>query len=321
MESRETAHSSTELIEEGGYTPDRVATDLMSTIKDIEEAIEDSGKAINEVKGRGFIKKAFSSSSKDLVSISQSQNKINEMMLSMIQEVITLNAMSYSYLASVQSEFHRKVKEGWVDNEGRFQELSESGEAFASTASDIFSKIIEGSRSTRDQIENNEEKIDLNATQIEKLHRYLDEKKDLDNQQSQEIESLKKALRDKSILVEKQSDQIKGLSERLKEKAERVELQASQLDELEQVLKKQEETDREHADRHDELVEKLQKRAEQAVSRDNSIDALNRMTSELAQRVEDVQGRYKRLSIAMVAVCLVGLTMAVGLGLEIRGVL
>lgn len=291
----------TDLVKVTQYTPKQVATDLMGTIKDIEDAINSSGEAIKEVEGRGFLKNIFSSSSRDLVTISRSQNDINGLMLSLIQEIITLNVMSYSYLAAVLAEFHKSIKDGWIDSEGRFQELSESGEAFANTASNIFEKIIEGSRSTQ-------EKIELNSARIEGLQQFLEKKDALDEQQSQDIANLKSALRDKSSMVEQQSQQIRTLTESLERKKNLIDEQSKQMEEIRRLLEQQKSVDEQLTLRLAGLVEDLQYKEVQGLSRDNAIVAIN-------SAIDGLRNRYKILSAVagVVGLGMVLLTIAVGL--------
>lgn len=291
----------TDLVKVTQYTPKQVATDLMGTIKDIEDAINSSGKAIKEVEGRGFLKNIFSSSSYDLVTISRSQNDINGLMLSLIQEIITLNVMSYSYLAAVLAEFHKSIKDGWIDSEGRFQELSESGETFANTASNIFEKIIEGSRSTQ-------EKIELNSAQIEGLQQFLEKKDALDEKQSQDIANLKSALRDKSSMVEQQSQQIRNLTESLERKKSLIDEQSKQMEEIRRLLEQQKSVDEQLTLRLAGLVEDLQYKEVQGVSRDNAIVVIN-------GAIDGLRSRYKILSAVagVVGLGMVLLTIAVGL--------
>lgn len=291
----------TALVKVTQYTPKQVATDLMGTIKDIEDAINSSGKAIKEVEGRGFFKNIFSSSSYDLVTISRSQNDINGLMLSIIQEVIALNVMSYSYLAAVLAEFHKNIKDGWIDSEGRFQELSESGEAFANTASNIFEKIIEGSRSTQ-------EKIELNSTRIEGLQNFLEKKDALDEQQSQDIANLKSALRDKSSMVEQQSQKIRNLTESLERKKHLIDEQFKQMEEIRRLLEQQKLVDEQLTLRLAGLVEDLQYKEAQGVSRDNAIVVIN-------SAMDGLRNRYKILSAVagVVGLGMVLLTTAVWL--------
>src|SRR5690554_1898825 len=291
----------TDLVKVTQYTPKQVATDLMGTIKDIEDAINSSGKTIKEVEGRGFLKNIFSSSSCDLVTISRSQNDINGLMLSLIQEIITLNVMSYSYLAAVLAEFHKSIKDGWIDSEGRFQELSENGEAFANTASNIFEKIIEGSRSTQ-------EKIELNSARIEGLQQFLEKKDALDEQQSQDIANLKSALRDKSSMVEQQSQQIRTLTESLERKKNLIDEQSKQMEEIRRLLEQQKSVDEQLTLRLAGLVEDLQYKEVQGLSRDNAIVAIN-------SAIDGLRNRYKILSAVagVVGLGMVLLTIAVGL--------
>lgn len=291
----------TDLVKVTQYTPKQVATDLIGTIKDIEDAINSSGKAIKEVEGRGFLKNIFSSSSDDLVTISRSQNDINGLMLSLIQEIITLNVMSYSYLASVLAEFHKSIKDGWIDSEGRFQELSESGEEFANTASNIFEKIIEGSRSTQ-------EKIELNGARIEELQQFLEKKDALDEQQSQDIANLKIALRNKSSIVEQQTQQIRSLTESLERKKNLIDEQSKQMEEIRRLLELQKSIDEQLTLRVAGLVEDLQYKEVQGLSRDNAIVVIN-------SAIYGLRNRYKILSAVagVVGLGMVLLTIAVGL--------
>jgi DNA repair exonuclease SbcCD nuclease subunit len=266
------------------YTPKQVATDLMETIKNIENAISSSEKAIKEVEGRGFLKNIFSSSSSDLVTISKSQNDIDSLMLSLIQEIITLNVMSYSYLAAVLAEFHKNIKDGWIDSEGRFQELSENGEVFANTASNIFEKIIEGSRSTQ-------EKIEFNSERIENFQQSLEKKDALDEQQSQDIANLKSALRDKSSLVEEQSLKIRNLSDSLSLKKNLIDEQSKQMEKFQRLLEQQKLVDEQLNQRLAGLIEDLQYKEAQGVSRDNAIVVINDV-------IDGLRFRYRILSVA-----------------------
>ncbi|MGX5914824.1 hypothetical protein ACR0ST_08855 [Aliidiomarina sp. Khilg15.8] len=290
------------------YTPKQVADDLMGTIKDIEKAINSSGKSIEEVEGRGFLNNIFSSSRDDLVNISRSQNSINELMLSLVQEIITLNVMSYSYLAAVLAEFHKSIKDGWMDSEGRFQELSESGESFANTASTIFEKIIEGSRSTQ-------EKIELNSSRIVDLQQFLKKKEMVDEKQSQDIANLKSALRDKSSLVEKQSEQIRNLSDRLEHKRLLIDEQSKQMREIRQLLEEQKSVDTQLTQRLAGLVEDLQRKETQGTARDKAISSLNGTIDDTKLLFDGLRKSYKALSLVSAATTLgiVLLLIAVGL--------
>ncbi|NWB50142.1 hypothetical protein [Pseudomonas gingeri] len=179
--------SAQELIIKEDLTPVNIASGLLDVIKDIELSIENASSHVSAIENRGWFKSTFSSAKTDLVDVSKSQNKINDLMLGLIQEVITLNTMSYSFLAAVICELEERAKMGWTDSEGRFQELSETGQGFADKAQSIFRKIAEGSKSTQ-------ERIELNKQNIEEVKSALSVKDALDTQQSQDIDRIKTAL-------------------------------------------------------------------------------------------------------------------------------
>lgn len=293
------------------YTPDMVAGDLLGTIKDIEKAINSSGRAVKEVEGRGFLKSIFSSTSKDLIKISSSQNNINDLMLSLIQEIITLNLMSYSYLASVFNEFQKKVKGGWVDAEGRFQELSECGQTFANTATDIFSKIIEGSRSTQ-------EKIELNSVNIQDLRRFLEDKNALDEKQSRDISGLKSELSEKSLVVESQNKRIEGLEISLEEKKKLIVDQSKKIEGMRQLLKDQEAVGTQMGQKLVDLVEDLKEKEGQGVSRDEAIINLNKLMDDLKLRGDNLYKKYKSLMLVSAILASGFVIMGVVVGLLVN---
>jgi hypothetical protein len=180
-----------ELVTENLLTPGVVASNLLDVIKEIEIGIENSNNHVSSIENRGFFRRAFSSSNTDLVAISKSQNKINDMMLELIQEVITLNTMSFSFLAAVIGELETRAREGWIDSEGKFQQLSDTGIDFADKARSIFLKIAEGSKHTQDRIE-------LNTVNIAEIKQFLRSKGDLDEIQNQDISKIKQVLLDKA---------------------------------------------------------------------------------------------------------------------------
>lgn len=216
--------SSQALIVKGDLTPVNIATGLLNVIKDIELSIENASNHVSAIESRGWFKSTFTSAKTDLVDISKSQNKINDLMLGLIQEVITLNTMSYSFLAAVICELEERAKMGWSDNEGRFQELSDTGRDFADRAQSIFRKIAEGSKSTQDRIE-------FNKQSIEEVKNALSVKDALDSQRSQDIARIKGALElkaerlasidallnQKSTLDEQQDNAIKAIVDELRE--------------------------------------------------------------------------------------------------------
>jgi hypothetical protein len=223
-------------------TPSDVARDVMGTIKKIEKAIEDSNGHIGAIEDRGWVKNWLASSREDLIAVSKSQTKINELMLGIIQDVITLNVMSYSFLAAVIDEFRQMTAEGWKENDGRVQRLSKTGKEFAETASNIFVKIVEGSRVTHEAIE-------LNTKDIGALRQHLALKQQTDVQQSREIAALSQQLADKatqisllgddlaekSRLDEHQSNEIRSLGKLLQEVSANVAQISATLAEKERV--------------------------------------------------------------------------------------
>lgn len=207
--------SAKELITQTNMTPTTIASDLLNVIKDIERSIEDSNSNIERVEGRGTLKSIFSSSKSDLVDISKSQNKINELMLGLIQEIITLNTMSYSFLAAVISELEISARNGWLDSEGRTQELSATGKAFADRAHGIFCKIAEGSKSTQTR-------IDLNKQDIDSLKLEFSAKAEVVQQSRNDIASIKTVLNHKAEIVARQSKDIGQIHSVLETKTERL---------------------------------------------------------------------------------------------------
>lgn len=183
-----------------------VANDLFLRIKDIEKATEDATSNVSQIESRGWLKSLVSSTSSDLVAISKSQNKINEMLVGMINEVIRLNVMSYSVLAAVLAEFSQRVSEGMTDTNGNVIKLSKVGKDVADSAALIFNKILDGSRSTQ-------EKIELTEERVEEIREALVEKDYLDQQQSKEIANLQHSIEEKAHLDAHQSMEIKALGE------------------------------------------------------------------------------------------------------------
>lgn len=205
-------------------TPSSVANDLFIKVKQIENAISTSQSHVQQVESRGVLKTLFSSTSTDLVHISKSQNRINDLMLQMINEIITLNVMSFSFLASVMEEFEKRVAEGMRDANGHIIKLSHVGKNFADSAASIFNKIIEGSRSTR-------ETIALNTEQIEQIRVALSAKAEIDEQQSIKIASLEHAIEVKEELDDRQSLDIEALKSLLQQQHQRLDGVESNLSE------------------------------------------------------------------------------------------
>lgn len=263
--------STQQLVLANDKTPAIVARDFLSVIKDIEICIENSNSQAAAIENRGLFKSAFSSSRKDLVDISRSQNKINEMMLGLIQEVITLNVMSYSFLAAVISEMERSSRNGWKDSEGKFQELSDTGRQFADRANDIFVKILDGSKSTQS-------KIEVNQQSIAELRDKLQLKAAMVLKHNAEIDSIKSTLSDKAVQMQKSQQAISSIQSLLEVKAER-------LSNLDQALEKKKQTLEQHDQAIHALIEELQE--------NNRLDLIRE------QVIQDIQAKHMALSERM----------------------
>ncbi|MGL4318232.1 MAG: hypothetical protein ACRCTL_16650 [Pseudomonas sp.] len=282
--------SAQELITKGELTPAIVAGDLLDVIKDIELSIDNANEHVSRVEQRGVFKSVFSSAKTDLIGISKSQNKINELMLGLIQEVITLNTMSYSFLSAVIGELEQRAKTGWIDSEGRFQELSETGRDFAFKAQDIFVKIAEGSKSTQARIE-------LNKNDIEQIKSALSVKEVLDTQQSQEIEGIKSAL-------ELKTERLAKIDRFLNEKSS---LDARQDQAIQMILKELGENARLDHERT-EHIRRLE-------------DELNECRDQLTQtntRLAVLSSRTKTTLVILSGFCL---TLATAVALNVLGLL
>lgn len=282
--------SAQELIVKEELTPGNIATGLLNVIKDIELSIENASSHVSVIESRGWFKSTFSSAKTDLVDISKSQNKINDLMLGLIQEVITLNTMSYSFLAAVICELEERAKVGWSDSEGRFQELSDTGRDFADRAQSIFRKIAEGSKSTQDRIE-------FNKQNIEEVKKALSVKDALDAQQSQDIDRIKSALdlkaerlasidallNQKNTLDEQQDSAIKAILEELRENG-RVDQERTQL-----------------IDRNSSDIETMQSaflvNAEEMTRQALRLETIDASSSQQAEHLADLNDRLREQNI------------------------
>jgi uncharacterized phage infection (PIP) family protein YhgE len=271
--------SAQELMLGNSKTPVLVATDFLAVIKDIELCIEDSSAQVSKIEKRGMFKSMFTSSRSDLLEISRSQNKINEMMLGLIQEVITLNTMSYSFLAAVIAELETRCREGWIDGDGRIQQLSDTGRQFADRATDIFGKILDGSKSTQS-------KIELNQQSIAELQQQFMAKAQMVLKNSEAIDSLKHTLSDKAVLVQQNQQAIHGIQQALHVKEERL----SALDE--RLLEKAEALDQQGRKIHS-LIEELQENQRMDTARGQALEALQAQLEDIQRQG---QGRDQRLT-------------------------
>lgn len=275
------------LVLANNKTPANVATDFLCVIKDIEACIENSNSQAAAIENRGLFKSAFSSSRKDLVDISRSQNKINEMMLGLIQEVITLNAMSYSFLAAVIGELEDRCRNGWKDSNGQFQELSDTGRQFADRANDIFVKILDGSKSTQS-------KIEVNQQNIAELRDKLQHKAQMVLKHNAEIDSIKSTLLNKAVQMQKSQQEISSIQSLLEVKAERLSL-------LDQVLEKKKQTLEQHDQAIHALIEELQENNRLDMVREQVLQDIQIQLDALKQRANQHKVFMSGLAIACAA--------------------
>lgn len=275
------------LVLANNKTPGNVATDFLCVIKDIEACIENSDSQAAAIENRGLFKSAFSSSRKDLVDISRSQNKINEMMLGLIQEVITLNAMSYSFLAAVIGELEDRCRNGWKDSDGQFQELSDTGRQFADRANDIFVKILDGSKSTQN-------KIEVNQQSIAELRDKLQLKAQMVLKHNAEIDSIKNTLSNKAVLMQKSQQDISSIQTLLEVKAER-------LSHLDQALEEKKQTLEQHDQAIHALIEELQENNRLDMAREQVVQDMQMQLAALSQRANHHKIFMSGLAIACAA--------------------
>ncbi len=139
--------------------PSAQATRLLGIVREIQEAAKDANLKISEIESRGWLKNLVASSRGDLVSTAKSQGRINDLFVRLNQEAIALNTLGYVYLASVIAEFERQVNEGVKGSDGRIHVLSENGRHVARAAKEMFSAILDSSRSTQEKIDTNAEAI------------------------------------------------------------------------------------------------------------------------------------------------------------------
>jgi chromosome segregation ATPase len=275
------------LVLANNKTPASVASDFLSVIKDIEICIENSNSQASAIENRGLFKSAFSSSRKDLVDISRSQNKINEMMLGLIQEVITLNAMSYSFLAAVIGELEQSCRNGWKDSDGQFQQLSDTGRQFADRANDIFVKILDGSKSTQS-------KIEVNQQNIAELRDKLQLKAEMVLKHTAEIDSIKSTLSNKAMQMQKSQQDISSIQSLLEVKAER-------LSHLDEALEEKKQTLEQHDKAIHALIEELQENNQMDMARELVIQDMRVQLQTLEQRTRQLKAFTIGLSVTCLA--------------------
>lgn len=143
--------------------PIHVARQLAETIHRIERTIDKSDENIREIEERGILQGMFKSVRGDFVSISKSQAEINKLMIDVINHVVMLNMMNFSFLTTLIHEFNVMVENGWYDQEGRLQKLSDTGKQFAETTNELFTTILHNVKTKNDTMRVQQE-------QLEELH-------------------------------------------------------------------------------------------------------------------------------------------------------
>lgn len=149
--------------------PEDQASRLLGLVKEIEKATREADVKVAEIESRGFFKNLVTSSRVDLVSTAKSQSRINDLLVRLNQEVVALNTLGYVYLASVLAEFERQINEGVRDSDGKIHVLSENGKRVASAAKEMFSAILDSSRSTQEKIDATAEAADALRADVDRL--------------------------------------------------------------------------------------------------------------------------------------------------------
>jgi hypothetical protein len=138
-------------------SPKEQASRLIGVVREIQEAAKQADIKVSEIEGRGWLKNLVASNRDDLVSTAKSQGRINDLFVRLNQEIIALNTLGYVYLTNVIAEFELQVNEGVKGSDGRIHVLSESGQRVAKAAKEMFSAILDTSRSTQEKIDANSE--------------------------------------------------------------------------------------------------------------------------------------------------------------------
>jgi len=206
-------------------TPKQVAEGIFLRISELERAVAQSENQVAEIENRGMIKSLLSSTKTDLINISKSQNKINDVMLEVVNEAITLNVTSYSFLAAVIEQLEQSVTHGMHDSNGRIIKLSDVGRGFANSAASIFSKILEGSRETKESLAQSAERIEQvqqalretdaqvqkQAIQLSSVQAAMDIRRAMDEERTQQIAQLKQQSANHAAAAERQASELAGL--------------------------------------------------------------------------------------------------------------
>lgn len=181
-----------------------IAHTLFAEIESLEKEIVKSKQLASQIENRGFFKKTFSSSSKDLVAIQKSQNSINDKMVGLTQETIKLNMLSYAGLVCLMDEMRKGIEGGFTDANGNITKLGKNGRELAETATNIISGILDSSKDTQIRIEKN-------AGEIARINQELDEKKTLDKKLKTAIGNLLKRSDEKQVQINEHKVEIEKL--------------------------------------------------------------------------------------------------------------
>ena len=194
----------------------------VNDIKVLEDELKWAKNQANEIENRGIFKSLFSSTSKDLTSLTRTQNSINEKMLLLIQETIKLNSFSRLGIEILIGDLRGYISKGFTDVNGHHIRLGKEGEALAEQTIFHLESISNSSKEIDGKVEQNAEDIksltaslelksELDAKQdasIARLHELLAANGKLDDSQdaaiailtvqNSSLESLVKVLRDTS---------------------------------------------------------------------------------------------------------------------------
>lgn len=146
-------------------------------IKSLEDELRLARDKASEIENRGFIKSVFSSTSKDLMYLTRSQNSINEKMLLLIQETIKLNSFSRVGIEILIGDLRGYIEKGFIDVNGQHVRLSKEGEEIAEQTISHLETIYNSAKEVDGKVEKNAEDIKSLNAELE-LKSVLDAKQD-----------------------------------------------------------------------------------------------------------------------------------------------
>ncbi len=176
-----------------------------SDIKALEDELKRAKDKASEIEKRGFFKSVFSSSSKDLMSLTSTQNSINEKMLLLIQETIKLNSFSRVGIEILMGDLRGYIEKGFTDVNGHHFRLSKEGEALAEQTFSHLESIYNSSKEI-------DGKVEQNAEAIKSLYASLEVKSQLDAEQDASIARLHELLAANGMLDDSQDAAIAKLT-------------------------------------------------------------------------------------------------------------